>query len=240
MTKHPPPGMCVLCLKPSTHLTWDHVFPKSWYPLTTPPNIEKWKIPACSQCNKKFGKLEEELLLCLGLCVDPQEQKSLGINDKVLRAINPLYAKNDRDKKFREAKRRRIIEQLRIYDTVPKKGILPNFIPYPSKKHNGYAFINIPEDYLFKLGEKIVRGITYLSNKVFLDETYNIKVDFIENNKAEAVAKTIEKQGVTNNIGPGILVKYAITSDRVLSLWLIEIWGKLKMYVTVIKSHQPN
>jgi hypothetical protein len=26
---------------------WDHVFPISWYPDTTPPDLEKWKIPSC-------------------------------------------------------------------------------------------------------------------------------------------------------------------------------------------------
>ena len=89
MAKRPPAGKCVHCLKYSDNLTWDHVFPQAWYPDTTPPNIEKWKIPSCPRCNREYGKLEEDLLWRLGLSVDPKDQKSLGITNKVLRSTKP-------------------------------------------------------------------------------------------------------------------------------------------------------
>jgi hypothetical protein len=48
-TKHQ--GKCVHCLQDPVELTWDHVLPVSWYPTTTPPNLEKWQIPSCWPCN---------------------------------------------------------------------------------------------------------------------------------------------------------------------------------------------
>ena len=44
---------CVYCLKLFEELTSDHVFPKSWYPETTPENLEKWQMPACVECNQE-------------------------------------------------------------------------------------------------------------------------------------------------------------------------------------------
>src|SRR5947208_16017660 len=35
-------GKCVHCLKDVAERNSDHVFPASWYPDSTPPNLEKW------------------------------------------------------------------------------------------------------------------------------------------------------------------------------------------------------
>lgn len=177
----------------------------------------------------------------LGLSVDPEEQKSLGITDKVLRATKPRYARNEHDRKLRAAKLESIVKQLITYDSAPKEGILPNFGPLPNLKYDGYGAILISEDSLVKLGQKIVRGITYLVDKSFIDDTYKINVYFVEDNKATEVVRTIEAYGATHDKGPGIIVKHVTASEgRLASLWLIEIWGKLKIYAVVIPVHQPN
>jgi len=53
--------------------TWDHVFPRSWYPDNTPKDLEKWQVPACQPCNANYGKLENQLMILLGMCVDPSK-----------------------------------------------------------------------------------------------------------------------------------------------------------------------
>ena len=103
MSKRPAPGRCVHCLKQFDTLTWDHVLPDSWYPDGV-YNFEKWEVPACERCNKELGKVEESLLTKLGLCLDPQELRSLGIPDRVLHSLNPLYGKNERDRTHRQKK----------------------------------------------------------------------------------------------------------------------------------------
>jgi len=50
---------------------WDHVFPESWYPQTTPSNLEKWKIPSCIRCNSALGMMEDRLLIQLAHALDP-------------------------------------------------------------------------------------------------------------------------------------------------------------------------
>ena len=58
MAKNPEKGKCVHCLKVPVDRTWDHMFPKAWYPDTTAENLEKWQVPSCRECNQRLGKLE--------------------------------------------------------------------------------------------------------------------------------------------------------------------------------------
>lgn len=231
--KRPPPGKCVYCLKHSSRMTWDHVFPQAWYPDTTPPDLEKWKVPACLKCNRAFGKLEEDLLWRFGLCLDPDKQISSGISAKVRRAIDPRFAKNDRDRKHREAKRVSILRQLIEYDSVPTEGIFPNFGPQPSLHYDGYGAIPILPDNLISFGQKIVRGVTYIIDNSFIDERFRINIYIVEEHKAGEVLRLIEEHGEIHHRGPGIKVARAV-DQGVLSLWLIEIWSRLRMYATVV------
>jgi hypothetical protein len=181
--------------------------------------------------------LEEDLLWRLGLSVDPKDQKSLGITDKVLRSTKPIFARNEHDRKRRTAKLKSIVEQLRMFQSPPEKGILPNFGPQANLQYDQYVTIPIYEESLVKLGRKIIRGITYLFNNSFIDDQYTINVYLVEDHKAQDVVKMIETYGVTHHRGPGVIVKYAISEEGGLSsLWLIEIWGKLKLYGVVLRK----
>ena len=72
---------CVYCLRFFKKLTSDHVFPKSWFPDTTPQNMEKWQIPSCENCNTEYSKIENDLLQRFGMCVDPDSIAAKGIAD---------------------------------------------------------------------------------------------------------------------------------------------------------------
>ena len=140
----PLPGRCVHCLKFHKLLTWDHILPDSWYP-DEEKESEKWKVPSCEPCNKELGKIEEDLLLRLGLCLDPNDLASLGIPDKVLRSINPAYGKNSRDKEFRKFIREKIIKEVRYLNKPPKTGVFPNFGPISGLIYQNYAVVELPE-----------------------------------------------------------------------------------------------
>src|SRR5712664_1759312 len=119
------PGRCVHCLQVVAAITDDHLFPKSWYPETTPANLEKWKIPACDSCNKAYGKLESELRLQLAACVDPKSEAAAGIWQKVLDALNPAKGRNPLDMRMRKLARQRFLKQLRPAAGVPMEHVLP-------------------------------------------------------------------------------------------------------------------
>ena len=76
MAKRPEPGKCIHCLVEFEKLNWDHVFPESWYPDTTPNDLYKWKIPSCIKCNDDYGRIEKDLMIRIGLCLNPGNPSS--------------------------------------------------------------------------------------------------------------------------------------------------------------------
>jgi hypothetical protein len=78
------PGRCVHCLKEVEERNSDHVFPESWYPDSTPPDVEKWQIPSCIPCNSEYGRLEQDFLIKVGFCLDPHDPTSASIVQKAV------------------------------------------------------------------------------------------------------------------------------------------------------------
>ena len=99
-------GRCIHCRTPLTNPTKDHVFPSSWYPDSTPANVQRWTAPSCKPCNKKFGVMEEDLLIRLSLCVDPRKQAALGVSKNALRAFGiGVSGLSEKERRIREAKK---------------------------------------------------------------------------------------------------------------------------------------
>jgi hypothetical protein len=88
MAKPPGPGKCVHCLAEVAERDWDHVLPISWYPDTTPPDLEKWKIPSCLPCNHGYSKIEGDFRDRVGLCLDPDNPASKSIVEAAMRSID--------------------------------------------------------------------------------------------------------------------------------------------------------
>jgi hypothetical protein len=172
MSTYPKPGYCVHCGLYFKALTWDHVFPKSWYPDTSPLDVEKWQIPSCKQCNKDYGKLEEELLIKIGLCLDPSDYRSSGIADKVLRALNPSFAHSNKDRRVREGKRRKILREAMQGDQIPFQGLFPNFDRADPGWTEPPIAVLLKADDIRKFTTKIVKGITFIEDGYIINEPY--------------------------------------------------------------------
>ena len=234
MSKRPKPGVCIYCLKYFDILTWDHVLPESWYPEST-ENIEKWKVPSCKACNNRLGKIEEELLIKLGLCLDPNEIKSLGIPDKVLRSLSPEHGKNDDDKRHRKSKRERILREITVFDELPKIGIFPNFGPLNETEYMEYPSVSIYPDELSHFAEKIARGIAFIADGSYIDESYHIELFVLDEQKATEFKTLVDTYGTIYDRRPGMVVKRAIVEkEKVGGIYSIEIWGRFRLYVTVV------
>jgi hypothetical protein len=99
----------------------------------------------------------------LGLSIDPAEQASLGVSQRVLRSVKPEFAKSPKDAVARRRKLERIMKQLKVVTKLPVVGVLPNFGPIPGLKYPAIVQIPIDNEALEKLGQKIIRGLTYIS-----------------------------------------------------------------------------
>lgn len=229
----PPPGTCIHCLTYDEQLTWDHVFPKSWYPSTTPRNLEKWKVPACLKCNREFGVLEEDLLTAFGLCLNPDAEDTKGLVEKALRSIDPSAGRDGKDKKKRAKRRVRILSLLMDTDKIPDQATLPHFsrADVPSGETGG---LRIRARDLEKLCGKIVRGIVYLEDGLLIEPPYRIHFWVAHDEHAQFLIEACQKYGQVYAREPGLELMRAVTrEDGVSSIYAITIWKRLKMYAAV-------
>lgn len=234
MAKRPPPGRCVHCLGWFDDLTWDHVFPSGWYPDTTPAALEKWKIPSCSPCNAVHAKGEGDLLVRLGLCIDPDDPSNAGIVEKALRALSAGAARDASDARAREAYRQKILKQALEGEAIPRQGIYPGFGPPAGAGANEQVAVLISANALHRLTEKIVRGITYLHDGRLIELPYKIEFCALDDNGARPLREMLQRYGQDFQRGPGITVRRAVPHDEPFSaVYEIEIWRRLKTFAFV-------
>lgn len=233
MAKRPDPGICTYCLGSFDRLTWDHVLPLSWYPDSTPDDLEKWKVPACIECNRRLGRIEEELLLRIGLCLEPSSISSLGISHKALRAVSPHYAKNERDRRIREQKRKKLLGEVKHFEDPPEEGLLPHFGPLPWLQYDGYHAVLIPEASLKSYTEKLVRGMSLILDGRMLDIDYEIDLHVIREDGDREVLGLFEGRSNLYHRGLGFIVRRMVREDDRAWMYAFEIWGRLKFYSVV-------
>ena len=232
---------CVYCLRFRNGITDDHVIPKSWYPDTTPNNMEKWQVPACPECNSKYSKVEGELLQLMGLCLEPGDYASLGIAEKAVRAFMPSVARDDKDKQVRAKQLHFLMKSIIPYEQIPSESVFPGFGPHPHGTPDEQVGIPVPERSLKVLGEKLVRGIMYKQFNTYIDDAYEIGIWFAHEKEAQLLIQGIKLHGKEYIRGPGIRVALASTIDDPKSgAFDIEIWRKFRMYATVLPVQRVN
>lgn len=234
MAKRPPPGKCVHCLADAVERTWDHVFPRSWYPDTTPKNINKWQIPTCQPCNQDYGQMEEDLLIRLAMCVDPHVPATAGIVQKALRSMKPEYARDERDKAARASKGNRLKEILLNGADIPRAAVYPGLGERWGRPPQEGLGILVPAESLRRLTEKIVRGIYYLKDETFIEPPYTIDFYALDDDGAAPFRILLDQFGQTYAREPGIVVRRVVPEDAPLcGVFEIDIWGQFKMYASV-------
>ena len=125
MAKKPNSGKCVHCLADFEEGSWDHMFPKSWYPDATPENLEKWKIPSCVKCNQRYSKIEGDLLSRVGLALDPHNPASASIVQAALRSLKASAGRDERDAAMRAARGKKIMGEMLRGEKIPPESVLP-------------------------------------------------------------------------------------------------------------------
>ena len=144
---------CVYCLEDFEQLTSDHVFPKSWYPETTPLNMKKAQVPCCFKCNQKYSAIEQRILELMGVCLEPGDAMSLGIPEKAIQSIKPEFAKTRKEREIRKRKKKKLLTSMKS----ASHGILQHCVPgfgnqwgYPIE---ALSYIPVPSYDLILFGE---------------------------------------------------------------------------------------
>jgi hypothetical protein len=235
MSKTPPPGRCVHCLEEFSNLTWDHVFPVAWYFDETPPNFEKWKVPSCEPCNASHGKMENDLLTRIGLCLDPNHPDTGPIAAKALRALNAGAASNSKDAAARDAKRLKIMNQAQAAAAIeiPAHSIYPGFGP-TSADGEVRTPLPVPKRAIDALGKKLVRGVTYLQDGRFIEPPYEI-VCYVPTEEGVAeIFGSLTEQFRSHDRGPALVIHRSVREDGMSAIYRMEIWSRLRICATVM------
>jgi hypothetical protein len=241
MANRPGEGKCVHCLTDAKERDWDHVFPASWCPDSAPPNLEKWRIPSCIPCNRKYGKLENDFLTKVGLCLDPFDPASRSIVQTALRSMKPAAARNSRDAKHRLNRRRKILAEALHGDHIPQHGTYPGLGDRWPELIGDRIAVLVPVESFRLITEKIVRGIFYIEEQKFIEPPNKIGYFALAEEDAVFLEQLLNKFGTVYAREPGIVVRRAVApEDGISSLFSIEFWKQFKTYASVTPDRQPS
>jgi hypothetical protein len=237
MAKPPGSGKCVHCLKDAVERNWDHVFPLSWYPDSTPPNIEKWKIPSCVPCNSEYGRIESDFLSRVGLCLDPNNIASRGIVQSTLRSMDARAGRDARDSQRRMEKARRLWSETLQEGQFPQNSVYPRIASRTAIPTDERVGMPIPVEYFTLMTVKVVRGIFFVEEQRFIEPPYAIEHYAFDEEEARPFEETLAKFGAIYAREPGLIVHRAVAVDDGLSaLMKITFWKQLTMYATVTRE----
>ncbi len=235
MAKRPNPGRCVHCLADTVARTWDHVLPVSWYPEGTSPDLEKWKVPSCLPCNNALGKIESDLFILIAACLDPFSEGAKGLWDRAKRAMTPELARDEVDRRCREATRVRFISRVRPGASVPVDAIYPGMGPDHGKGYEGRIAFSIPEHLFSRVAEKIVRGIWYLETGGYIEPPHKAIFYAVREEGAMQIREVLEESGVNRERGPGLEINWVVDeSDLTTALFQIRLWRRVESFVAIL------
>jgi hypothetical protein len=99
--------------------------------------------------------------------------------------------------------------------------------------------LTIPVESFRRITEKIVRGITYLEGKHYIEPPHRVHFFAPNDEGAVPVRELVELAGTTLARDPGIVVRRAVVpEDRVSALYEIEFWKQFKTHAAVL-DHDP-
>jgi hypothetical protein len=211
--------------------TSDHIFPKSWYPDSTPPNLEKWQMPSCEDCNRKYGKLEDDLLQRFSLCVDNRALESLGLGTRLVKALDPSRGRDSRDTEIRVRRAAKLLGQQHVPTgdkPIVQMSNAPSGVAIPVKVRD-----------LELLGEKIMRGMIYLHMGLTVGDEFDLFCNAFPRPHPTFDALLASKGALHQN-GPGIRIRWIKPGATPLGCtFMIEVFGVYPLRGGVLPKDYP-
>jgi len=200
-------GKCVHCLKDPVALTSDHMFPKAWYPDATPKNLEKWQILSCVDGNSRYSKIEGDLLNRVALALDTKHPASAGLVDAALRAMNPDAGRDEKDTAARAARAKTIPGEMFKGEQIPEDAIMPGLGERWGRPKAEQMAVQIPKTRFTDMTEKIVRGLVYREDGIFIEAPYKIEAYIVDDEGAKVCKEMLDKAGKAFRREPGLEIR---------------------------------
>ena len=241
LTKPPKSGVLT-----DTSATLDHVFPKQWFPESTPQNLNRWTVPACHKCNCELGGIEKVLLSRMVLCLDLTKPELMALYQKVRKGLALNLSDQERKQidpaelKVREADKKKVIGDIKLWDELGpegKKSLFPGLGPWQTSapEHT----LTFKQEDIVREAEKMVRGCEWKIAERLVEPPYTVRVHFVhEHDVPDGIWKIVEKSAKTYSIGSYFRVQRAVAGDEPLTVFYrIEFWGSVRVYAFIDKEH---
>jgi hypothetical protein len=221
-------------------MTEDHVPPRAWYPDTTPSSVQYWKIPSCAKCNGELARIERDLLIRFGLCVDPAKPETSGLAPRALRTIGLDTGKlSDDEQGHRDRTRARIRKELMLYDDVAEttiRGLGP-----PDGSPPEVLTLPIAYSDISRIAEKMARGFEYKRSGRFVEPPYGLRTfigdpsSFISD-PSKLLSEIYGEEGQFD-LGPRFKIKYVFSPEHPANIgYWFPLWGILCLSVLITRD----
>lgn len=231
---------CTYCLARvlAADCTRDHVVAESWY-AGSADGIEKWQVPACRTCNHELGKIERDVLVRFGMCLDGEDPAYQDIVARAKRAMDPGQAKNAKDKRSRQALLDKIKSAVIEIADFKAAGTLPFF------KDNYDAGVRhtvpIPADSLHAIARKWARGLYRLRFNELLPVAAQIDVNYLTQEAEVDVFGELLPHASVLDRGPDIQVLFWRFKEEPREAFMasFRIWREYRVHCAVTLVEQP-
>lgn len=226
---------CVHCLQIFDGITRDHVLPSSWYPDATPEEVQRWTVPSCEACNNQLSRVERELLIRMGLCVDPERREALGISTRALRSLGIGAGElREREAGHRRTTRERITGQMRQFEDGMEAHVLPGFERRDEMPQAMRPVVLVSAEALARVTEKIARGCEFrIGNERYVEPPYTLEALFPTQEGIDQIRLLMDEVPPLD-LGPGLHIARRVDErDPLTVLYRLILWGTLTSFAAI-------
>jgi hypothetical protein len=178
MSGVPRDGRCIYCLGlfPKVQMTTGCVPAKSWYWKPMPSTVQAWEAPCCRGCNNDLSRVESDLLIRLGLCINPFTDEVAEVASTARPALG-LDAANlpGKEKGRRGLIRAKVRADLMAYGEVAETAVSISGLVLQPGNVSESPVLSIPYSDLSKIAEKFGRGCEYKLRNRYVELPYGLR-----------------------------------------------------------------
>lgn len=226
-----PQTTCIFCLaRPATEK--EHVFPKSWYPSTTPATVQFLTVPVCGFCNDDFEVAERTFSTAILMGMDPKNPAVASVMETFQRSWQFEKANSPKEISRRASRLRSLSRKIKYVMRSPNKPAPWRFavpVVTPAGLHvMASPALRLEHAVTVKICEKLVRGIHYHETGIPLPVNTPIKTLWGKDFPPE-FRSSVRRIPPNERLAPGLI--YRVLRDDSRSIWVFYIWGQVELAV---------
>jgi len=200
----------------------EHVIPNSWYPDTTPSDLERWTVPSHRKCNSSLSANEEYVFRKLAAVTDPDEPAAAGIWNRAFKGMKSSAGRNPKDKKIREAVHRKFMAS-----TVPVAQASQEMLKAAKRGLTNHdparMLVQFDPDRLHAVISKIIRCISYKINDAPAPANAKVLQRMVGMEEFAVEKGQLFSSGQLHYLGDGLIINHGQLEERGLHAELVTV-----------------